>query len=242
MQTGTIEVSTPDGAMPLYEVVPDGATRAMIVIQEGFGVNEYIQDVTQRVANEGYHAVAPHMFHRSGGGTVGYAEERTRDFILGAFGQLDDQKLLDDVDAAIAHLRKAGWKDEQIGIVGFCFGGRVVYLTALRRELGGAAAFYGGGVANQQLPQFPALIDETPAMQTPLLFQSGSLDGQIPPADSQRIKEALQAAPVDGDAILYEGADHGFYCDRRSEYNAEVSAIAWPRALEFLASHVQATS
>ncbi len=239
MKTETIEASTPDGPMPIYEVVPDDPRRAIVVIQEGFGVNDYMQDVTRRLADEGYHAVAPHMFHRSGGGTVGYADEGTRDFIMGAFAALDDAKLLDDVDAALDHLRGAGWRDEQIGIVGFCFGGRVVYLTALRRALGGAAAFYGGGVVTAQRPQFPALIDETNKLQTPLLFQSGTLDPQIPPEDNRTIKEALEAAPVDGDAVLYEGADHGFFCDRRTEYNADVSAVAWPRALEWLAAHVQ---
>ena len=94
MQTHTVELDTPDGPMPLYEAVPDQPSRAVVVIQEGFGVNDYIEDVTRRLADNGYHAVAPHMFHRSGGGTVGYTAPETRDFIMGAFAQLDDQKIL----------------------------------------------------------------------------------------------------------------------------------------------------
>jgi carboxymethylenebutenolidase len=239
MQTDTVEATTPDGPIPIYEAIPDAATRAIVVIQEGFGVNDYIEDVTRRLADEGYHAVAPHMFHRSGGGTVGYTAPETRDYIMGAFAVLDDQKILDDVDAALGHLRAAGWTDEQIGIIGFCFGGRVTTLVALRRKLGGAAAFYGGGVVSAQRPQFPALIDEVPNLQTPLLFQSGSLDQQIPVADAATIRETLANAPVAAEGVLYEGADHGFFCDRRAEFNAEVSAKAWPRALEWLGRHVQ---
>ena len=125
------EVATPDGAMEIYEATPDGAPRgAIIVVQEAFGVNDHIQDVTQRFAAAGYHAVAPALFHRAGGGTAPY-----NDFtkVMPLFEGVTDDGILADVDATIAHLEDAGFGPEQIGIVGFCFGGRVTFLVATRR-------------------------------------------------------------------------------------------------------------
>src|SRR4051794_40441763 len=135
MRTATIELETPDGPMALYEAVPDGAppTRGVIVIQEAFGVNDHMEDVTRRVADLGYHAVAPHLFHRAGGGSVAYGDFAA---ILPKFEGLTDDGILADVDAALAHLQNAGIGPAATGIVGFCFGGRVTFLTAARRAIG----------------------------------------------------------------------------------------------------------
>src|SRR5262249_13564149 len=129
----TIELDTPHGPMLLYEVRPDGSARgAVIVIQEAFGVNAHIEDVTRRFADTGYHAVAPHVFHRAGGGTAPYGDFSK---VLPLYEHLDDAGILVDVDATREHLHAAGWDDSRIGIVGFCFGGRVTFLVALRRRL-----------------------------------------------------------------------------------------------------------
>src|SRR3954451_8837767 len=124
--------------MRLYEARPDGdpgpggpARGAIVVIQEAFGVNEHIEDVTRRFADAGYHAVAPDFFHRAGGGTAEYGDW---DAVLELFGSVSgDAAVLADVDAALAHLRAAGFADDHIAIVGFCFGGRVTFMVALER-------------------------------------------------------------------------------------------------------------
>src|SRR3954467_576548 len=118
MTTATIELPTPDGPMAAYEAEPEGPVKgAVIVVQEAFGVNDHIEDVARRFAAEGYHALAPALFHRAGGGVAPY-DDFTK--VMPLFEGVDDDGVLMDVDAAIEHLHAAGFADEHIGIVGFC--------------------------------------------------------------------------------------------------------------------------
>src|SRR5437763_14242896 len=123
MRTSETMVSTADGEMLLYEAAPDGDRHgAIVVIQEAFGVNAHIQDVTRRAAAAGYHAVAPDLFHRSGpGSVVEYGNfEKVMEYFKDVSG---DDAVLTDVDAALAHLRAAGHADSRVGVVGLCLGG-----------------------------------------------------------------------------------------------------------------------
>ncbi len=116
--------------MAVFEATPDGDARgAVIVVQEAFGVNAHIRDVTTRFASAGYHAVAPAYFHRAGGGAV----EDYTDFsaIFPLFEGLSDDGIVIDTEATLDHLRAGGFPDDRIGIVGFCFGGRVTFLASL---------------------------------------------------------------------------------------------------------------
>jgi carboxymethylenebutenolidase len=233
----TVEVATADGPMPMYDVEPEGDARgAVIVIQEAFGVNPHIEDVTRRFAAAGYRAVAPHIFHRSGGGNLEYDGDMAP--IMEHFKALSDDKFLMDVDATLDHLRAAGWRDDQIGIVGFCMGGRVTFLVASCRALGAAVGFYGGGIVTTHFPQFPALVDRAPSLQTPWLGLFGSADKGIPVADVERLRDELLQAPVDTEVVLYEGADHGFHCDARAAYHPDAAADGYQRTLDWFAEHL----
>jgi carboxymethylenebutenolidase len=238
MQTKTIKVDTADGPMDLYEAVPDGgAQRGVVVIQEAFGVNDHIEDVTRRLADAGYHAVAPHIFHRAGGGTAPY-EDFSK--VLPLFAGLDDDGLLRDIDAAVEHLRGAGLTDSQIGVVGFCMGGRVTFLVAARRALGASVGFYGGGIVTSRFPQFGSLIDEAKSLQTPWLGLFGDKDESIPVEDVERIQSELTKASVDHDVVRYADAGHGFHCDARAgHYNAEAAADGWNRTLAWFDQHLK---
>src|SRR5207248_6472254 len=130
VKTATHTLKTSDGDMELYEAMPDSPpSQAVIVIQEAFGVNDHIRDVTRRFADAGYHAVAPALFHRAGGGVAEYGDMER---VVKLFAGVSDDAFLDDVDAAVAHLGGAGFGPERIGIVGFCMGGRVTFLVAAR--------------------------------------------------------------------------------------------------------------
>ena len=131
-----------------------------------------------------------------------------------------------------------GYADAQIGIVGFCFGGRVSFLVALRRALGAAVGFYGGGIVTGRFPQFPALVDEVASLQTPWLGLFGDQDGSIPVDDVEQLRAALGAAPVDTEIVRYADAGHGFHCDQRADYRADDAADAWRRALDWFATHL----
>jgi carboxymethylenebutenolidase len=233
-----VVVETADGPMRIYEAKPPGDARgAIVVVQEAFGVNPHIEDVTRRAAAAGYHAIAPDFFHRSGPDAI--VEYGKFDKVMEFFQALgSDSAILTDVDAALAHLRAAGHSDTHIGAVGFCFGGRVSFLIALRYALGASVGFYGGGIVTGRFPQFPALVDEVASLQTPWLGLFGDQDGSIPVDDVEQLRTALGAAKVDTDIVRYADAGHGFHCDQRPDYRADDAADAWRRALDWFATHL----
>lgn len=237
METRTLTLDTPDGAMPVYEAVPDGTARgAVVVVQEAFGVNGHIEDVTRRCAAAGYHAVAPHLFHRTGSPSYGYDDISV---VFPHVLALSDDGLLADVRAALDHLRREGFTDRRIGVVGFCMGGRVTFLVAGHEALGGAVGFYGGGIVTARTESMPALVDLVPGLRTPWLGLFGDADGSIPVEDVERLRDLLATgADVDTAIVRYPGAEHGFHCDVRESYDADAAADAWSRTLAWLDDHL----
>jgi carboxymethylenebutenolidase len=232
----SVVLDTSDGAMEVYEATPEGEPEAaVIVIQEAFGVNDHIQDVTRRIAAAGYLGVAPAMFHRAGGGTAPYDDFSQ---VMPLFEGISDDGILVDVDATIAHLEGRGFPRSRIGIVGFCFGGRVTFLTAARRELGAAVGFYGGGIVSASPLGLPSLVDEAATLRTPWLGLFGDRDQSIPVEDVERLERALDGAPVDTEVVRYAEAEHGFHCDARPAYHRESAIDAWQRALGWFATHL----
>ena len=235
--TRDLVLPTPDGPMAAFEAVPDGPVRgAVLVVQEAFGVNAHIRDVTERFATAGYHALAPAYFHRAGGGAVEDYTDVAAIFPL--FDGLTDAGILADTDAALAHLRATGFADDRIGIVGFCFGGRVTFLVALERALGAGVGFYGGGIASKGALPFPMLLDRTPELRTPWLGLFGDLDASIPVDDVERLRTALADAPVAADVVRYPDARHGFHCDARADHDEAAARDAWTRTLAWLGDHL----
>ena len=205
------------------------------MIQEAFGLNDHIRDVTRRAAAAGYHAVAPALFHRSGGGTADYGNF---DAVLPMFEGLTDDGILADVDAALDHLRSNGIDDAQIGVVGFCFGGRVSFLVAARRRIGASVGFYGGGIVSSSRLQFPALIGESTTLQTPWLGLFGDEDHGIPVEDVEQLRDELRGrrfprrssgirAPATASTATFATATHRM-----------PAADAWARALAWFDAHL----
>jgi carboxymethylenebutenolidase len=240
VDTRTLELPTTNGPMDVYEARADGEARgAVVVIQEAFGVNEHIQDVTRRFADVGYHAVAPHLFHRAGGGTAPYDDFAK---VIPLYEHLDDDGILVDLGATLEHLHQSGWDDAQAGIVGFCFGGRVTFLAALHLSLGAAVGFYGGGIVTQRFPQFPPLVKDTPKLRTPWLGLFGDDDQSIPVDDVEQLRTALQSASVDTEIVRYAEAGHGFHCDVRDAYHEAAAKDAWTRTLDWFDRHLRASA
>ena len=232
----TLQLATADGPMDVYEATPAGtATAAVIVAQEAFGVNEHIQDVTRRFADAGYLAVAPALFHRSGGGTAPYDDFSK---IAPLMQAMTDDGILTDVDATIAHLHERGVADEAIGCVGFCMGGRVAFLVAANRALGASVTFYGGGIVGGGRAMFPPLVDRAATLQTPWLGLFGDLDQGIPVEGVEELRTSVAAAPVDTEIVRYAEAGHGFHCDEREAYHAASAEDGWRRTLDWLSAHL----
>jgi carboxymethylenebutenolidase len=224
--------------MEIYDVAPDAKpSRAVIVIQEAFGVNDHIRDVTRRFAAAGFRAVAPTMFHRAGGGTAPYDDFSQ---VIPLFAGVNDDAILADVDATIGHLRDAGFSDTQIGLVGFCFGGRVTFLVATRRKLGAAVGFYGGGIVTTRIPLFQPLIGDAAKLATPWLGLFGDADASIPVEDVEQLRATLdRETRVAHEIVRYPEAEHGFHCDVRPAYDAAAARDAWGRTLEWFGRYVE---
>ena len=222
--------------MPLYEAIPSEARAAVIVIQEAYGVTGYIERVADDLADAGYYAVAPHLFHRSETTLVEYGDIKTA---VEMIVTLDDAKELMDVDAAIEHLRSVGFADEQIGIVGFCMGGRVTFLTCARRDIGAGVGFYGGAIVGGWPPGFAALDGEAATLKAPWLGLFGDQDPSIPVEHVEQLRAALKDAPVETEIVRYPEAGHGFHSEPRpASYHAESAADAWTRTLDWFGRHL----
>jgi len=231
----TLSVTTTGGDMTLYEAEPKGVARgAVLVIQEAFGVNDHIQDVTRRFAAAGYRAVAPHLFHRSGDPILDYGDIAK---VMPHMQALSESGLLADLDATLAHLAEAGFSEQRIGVVGFCMGGSVTLLAAVRRSFGAAVTFYGGGIAEGRFGMAP-LVDLAPELQTPWLGLFGDLDQGIPVEQVEALRESASRAAVPTQVVRYPDAGHGFHCDARDSYHEPSAKDAWPRTIEWFETHL----
>ena len=231
----TLSVSTTDGEMPLYEAEPDGPARAaVVVIQEAFGVNGHIEDVTRRFAEAGYRAVSPHLFHRSRDPVLGYGDFGN---VMPHMQALNEAGLVSDLDATLGHLSAAGFEPPRVGIVGFCMGGTVAFLAATRYPLGAAVTFYGGGVTEGRFGM-PSLVEIASDLQAPWLGLFGDLDQSIPVEDVESLRAATTNARVPTNIIRYPEAGHGFHCDARDSYHQPSATDAWQRTLDWFMRHL----
>ncbi len=233
----TLSLESTGGAMKLYEAKPEGAARgAVIVIQEAFGVNDHIEDVCRRFAAEGYVAVAPHLFHRSGDPIIPYEDMQS---VIPHVMSLNPEDLTADLDATTKHLQDAGFGPERTAIVGFCMGGSVVMLAAARTAFGAAVSFYGGGIAQGRFGM-PPLLDLAPGLKAPWLGLFGDQDATIPVEEVEWLREAAAKADVPTQVIRYPDANHGFHCDARDSYHEASAKQAWKETLAWLEKHLPA--
>jgi carboxymethylenebutenolidase len=214
-----------------------GPFPGVIVYMEIFGVNEHIRDVTERVAREGYVALAPDVFHRTAPGIeLGYDETGMSQGIK-LLMQITADQAIDDAKAAVAYLKKrpetAGKK---LGAMGFCMGGHLTYLTACETDIAAGASFYGGGIAAPQGPGgAPGTLTRTPKMRGKILCLFGGKDHMIPPPQVEAVKAALAARGKGDEVVVYPDADHGFFCDRRPTYHEASAKDAWERVKKLFA-------
>jgi carboxymethylenebutenolidase len=194
---------------------------AVVVIQEIFGVNHHIRAVCDRLAAEGYVAIAPAIFDRvERNFQSGYSPDEiavARKFVASP----DWAAMLRDTQAAIDAVRSAG----PVGIIGFCLGGSIAYAAATKLSgLSAAIGYYGGAIVR--------FADDKPVVATQLHF--GEKDAGIPLSDV----ETIRAKRPDVEIFVYPGAQHGFHCDERASYDQASAEIAWPRSMAFFDKHL----
>lgn len=219
-----IQLTAEDGVtISAYRAEPAGTPRAgLVVIQEIWGVNNHIQSVADGYAADGYLSIAPALFDRVEPGVMMHEyNSETMQKGFGYMQKVDVDKAVLDVAAAVKAASEAG----KVGVVGFCFGGRMAWLSASRVDgVSASVPYYGGGV--------PGLASEQP--RCPVMLHFGKLDTHIPLDEVAEFGKAHPTLPIH----LYEGADHGFNCDQRDSYNPAAAKLARERTLEFLGQHV----
>ena len=233
--TSWTTVATEDGDMDLFVAGEAGAGRAVVVLQEAFGVNDHIQDVTRRIAAQGYLACAPDLFHRTGTGTLDYDQHAEAMPLIGA---IDPDQILIDVRGVLDHLRKVSIDVDRVVIIGFCFGGRAAFTAATGIPgLAGTVVFYGPGVAAGP----HAVLDRAAGIDAPMMVHVGAGDPTIPAAHVEATEAALASSPAPTRQYVYEGAGHAFACDARpSMYDESAAGLAWARTYEFLVERLPA--
>jgi carboxymethylenebutenolidase len=220
---------------PLSVHEPDGPPKGgIVVIQEAFGVNDHIEDVAGRFAAEGWLAVAPHLFHRTGDPALGYGDLSV---VMPHMQALTADGVLADVDAALDYLAHEGIPLERTGVVGFCMGGTVTLVTAARRDVGAAVTFYGGGVTEGRFG-FAPLVEEAPGLQAPWLGLYGDLDQGIPVEGVEQLRDAAARSGQETEIVRYPEAGHGFHCDQRDSYEPKSAQDAWARTLAWFDHHL----
>ena len=227
------EVLIPNGTakpLPAYLARPKGRGRraTVIVVNEIFGIHDYIKDICRRLAKAGYVAVAPDFFYRSGVNLPAMTDiQQIRPIV----GQASVEQVDGDVRATSTWLGSRNFvKPAAIGITGFCWGGTVVWRSAMvNPDIRAGVAWYG---------QLKPVIPRAAELKAPVLGLYGELDQGIPIADVEAMRAALEAAGKSGSDIrVYPGAHHGFHADYRASYDEEDAKDGWARMLAFFKTH-----
>ncbi|WP_254568099.1 dienelactone hydrolase family protein [Oscillatoria sp. HE19RPO] len=229
---GEVAIPVADGEIPAYRAMPATGENfpVILVIQEIFGVHEHIQDVCRRFAKQGYLAIAPEMFARQG--DVSQMED-IQQIISEVVSKVPDEQVMSDLDATVAWAQNSSNGNiDKLGITGFCWGGRIVWLySAHNPQVTAGVAWYGRlvGESTPLTPQYP--IDIAEELTVPILGLYGGDDDLIPNDTVEQMRDRLASGNSNSEIILYPDTPHGFYADYRPTYRPEAAADAWNRLL-----------
>jgi carboxymethylenebutenolidase len=233
LTAGEVKIRTGDGEIPAYRAMPvkGKAFPAILVVQEIFGVHEHIKDICRRLGKAGYLAVAPEMYARQGDvSKLGSIDE-----IRKIVAKVPDTQVMSDLDSAVEWAANNGGDTRRLGVTGFCWGGRIVWMYAAHSpKVKAGVAWYGRLITppNEMTPKNP--IDIVKELKAPVLGLYGGKDQGIPVADVEKMRAALKngsAAAKQSVIQLYPEAPHGFHADYRDSYREIDAKDAWGRML-----------
>jgi carboxymethylenebutenolidase len=237
------EVTIPVGGfkMPAYRAAPAGKTGlpVVLVVSEIFGVHEHIADVARRFAKLGYLAIAPELFVRQGD-AQSYGE--VSKLMSEVIGKVPDAQVMGDLDACVAWAGENGGDVSRLGITGFCWGGRIVWLyDAHNPAVKAAVAWYGRLVGKNTglTPKNP--IDLAGQLHGPVLGLYGAADAGIPVTTIDQMKEALRATENSAaracEFVIYPDTPHAFNADYRPSYRKDAAQDGWKRCIAWFTAH-----
>ena len=241
MPPSWVDINVGGQTMEGYLTQPEAEGRypAAIVIQEVWGVNAHIQSIADRLPSQGYVGLAPAMFHREGRMTMGLHEEMQS--AIDRARRCTDANIISDVRAAVDYLKSLPFvQPDRIGIFGFCFGGRVTYLSACNiPDLRAAAVYYGGAILQPMGGEGPSPMDQTANINAAMLGLFGEEDQNPTPADVATIEAELKKHGKTYEFHMYPGCGHGFHCDGRASYRRESALDAWDKTIAWFDQHVK---
>ncbi len=238
LEAGMVSFKTGDIMMAAYRAKPAGVKKppVIFVIQEIFGVHEWVKDICRRFAKAGYYAIAPDLYQRQGDAT------KVTDFkkLVGEIvSKVPDEQVMGDLDALTAFVGPDGGNAARIGITGFCWGGRITWLYAAHNpKVKAGVAWYGRLVGTPAPLQPHNAIDDVYRIKQPVLGLYGALDKGITQPDVERMKAALMAAKSRSSITVFAGADHGFMADYRPSYNEAAARAGWAQALGWFGKYL----
>lgn len=234
---GEVKIPVRDGEVPAYRAMPAKGKSFLVVlvVQEIFGVHEHIKDICRRFAKLGYMAIAPELYSRQGD----VSNLKTIDEIRGIVNKVPDAQVMSDLDAAVAYAKATGKANtKKLGITGFCWGGRIVWLYAAHNpKVKAGVAWYGGlmrrpNAAKSELqPTMP--VDIAATLKVPVLGLYGGADDGIPQNTIEEMRVKLKVSKTPSEIIVYPDTPHGFHADYRPSYRKEQAENGWKRLLEW---------
>jgi len=238
LTAGEVKIAVADGEIPGYRAMPAQGRKfpVVLVVQEIFGVHEHIRDICRRLAKVGYLAVAPELYARQG--DVSRISD-WKQIYAEVVSKVPDAQVMSDLDATLAWAGKSSSGDvKHVGITGFCWGGRIVWLYAAHNpRLKAGVAWYGrlAGQANELQPKYP--LDVAADLSAPVLGLYGGKDEGIPLEDVEKMRAALAAAKKPCQIVVFPDAPHGFLADYRPSYRPAEAADAWAQCLAWFHHH-----
>lgn len=234
---GEVKIPTKDVEIPAYHAMPAKGKNfpTVLVVQEIFGVHEHIKDICRRFAKLGFLAIAPEMYFRQGD-----VSKLQMNQIFPVVQKVPDAQVLSDLDAAVVWAGKNKGNTRKLGITGFCWGGRIVWLYAAHNpKVKAGVAWYGRLVGGQQAsplqPKHP--IDFAVTLKVPVLGLYAGKDGGIPLASVDQMKAELAKGKSKSEFVVYPEAQHGFHADYRPSYKKDDAQEAWKRLLSWFKKH-----
>ncbi|MES2879561.1 MAG: dienelactone hydrolase family protein [Pseudomonadota bacterium] len=235
LTTGSISYDVKGFSVPAFYAAPAGKTNlpVVLVVQEIFGVHEYIADICRRFAHAGYLAIAPELYARQGD------PRQYTDIVklmADVVSKVPDAQVMADLDGAVQWAGSHGGDASKVAITGFCWGGRIAWLYAAQGPVKAAVAWYGRlvGANNEITPRNP--IDLAPTMRAPVLGLYGEKDGGIPLDSIEKMKAALASGTPAAKAaqfVVYPDAPHAFHADYRPSFRQGPAEDGWKRCLQW---------
>lgn len=237
LDTGSVSIPVQGGELPAFFARPAGGTNlpTVLVVQEIFGVHEYIRDVCRRLAKLGYLAIAPELFFRQGDpSTISSVPEIIQNIV----SKVPDAQVMSDLDALAAWAGSNGGDPARLAITGFCWGGRITWLYAAHNpNLKAGVAWYGrlDGIPGELTPKHP--LDIAANLNAPVLGLYGGQDQGIPLTDVEAMQDALESAGGKSEIFVYPDAPHAFHADYRPSFRKEAAEDGWQKLKEWLTRH-----